>query len=275
MILNTRNPLAMRMGLEITGVGKQRSKTGITSPRTLPVYAVVYLADGWYDFRSPAISCRVSAGEAFILFPGIWHTYTPGEPPSLEYWFLFEGFIADRYRENGVFSPADPVFKVGTNNTIIALWEECLTLCKKQKPGFHAGLSRRATSVLQEIVASGRSNRADDSISGEIRAIIAAMKKHLRVMDFNFDGYCAQNNLSVQYTRRRFKRETGYTPGMYFAHMKIGIAKERIISGSDTVTSVARLLGFDDPYYFSRWFTKHASMSPTDYRAAFREWGKR
>ncbi|MEK6796141.1 MAG: AraC family transcriptional regulator [Spirochaetota bacterium] len=273
MYIHTRDPIAKKLGLEVTGVGKQRSTTGVAAPRTLPVYAVVYLTDGWYEFRSDAHDGgRVSAGDAFFLFPGIAHTYTPGAPPSLEYWFIFEGYILDRYRENGILSPAAPVFPVGKSDNIVSLWDECLTMDESRTQGFHVSLARRATAILQEVIAAGE-HRDESTAGNDIARIIHAMRSNVREMDFDFEGYCTRGKLSVQYTRRRFKRETGYTPGAYFAQIKLGTAKERLVTSDGTVVSIANALGFDDQYYFSRWFTKLTSLSPTDYRMAFRSFG--
>lgn len=274
MYIHTRDPLAKRLGLEVTGLGSQRSTTGVAVPRTLPVYALVYLTDGWYDFKSDAHpGGRVSAGDAFFLFPGIAHTYIPGAPSSREYWFLFEGHLLDRYRSNGLISPASPVFTVGTSDTITSRWEECLALDEVRSPGCHVSLARHATAIVQEIIAAGRCTEGSEH--SDIAFIIRSMEKNVRAMDFNFDGCCSRGKLSVQYTRRRFKRITGYTPGAYFAQLKLGIAKERLVSSGAAIASIANALGFDDPYYFSRWFSKLTSLSPTDYRAAFVSFGRK
>lgn len=73
--------------------------------------------------------------------------------------------------------------------------------------------------------------------------------------------------LSIDHCRRLFIKETGKTPSEYLTDKRINYAKllleTRLKDKSMNVKEIANLVGFDDPYYFSRVFKKATGKSPT------------
>ena len=63
-----------------------------------------------------------------------------------------------------------------------------------------------------------------------------------------------------------FKQHTGYTLKQYILRRRIGEAQDRLSCSSDSITQIAREVGFEDSAYFSRIFTKYVGMSPKFYR---------
>jgi AraC-like DNA-binding protein len=63
-----------------------------------------------------------------------------------------------------------------------------------------------------------------------------------------------------------FKRETGLTVIEYLTRVRVDAAR-RLLATSLRAAEVSRLVGFDDPYYFSRVFKKLAGKSPSEFRA--------
>ena len=63
-----------------------------------------------------------------------------------------------------------------------------------------------------------------------------------------------------------FKQKTGYAPIDYFIQMKMQRASQKLDLSNDSVKAIAIEMGFDDPYYFTRRFTKIIGVSPTKYR---------
>lgn len=64
-----------------------------------------------------------------------------------------------------------------------------------------------------------------------------------------------------------FRRATG--GGVLAHHTALRMARARqLLDGTDAlVGEVAREVGYDDAFYFSRHFRRHHGMSPSDYRA--------
>jgi len=64
---------------------------------------------------------------------------------------------------------------------------------------------------------------------------------------------------------RVFRNGTGMTVGEYLTKVRID-ASQKLLLTSLSVSAVARLVGFEDPYYFSRVFRKATGISPTEFR---------
>jgi YesN/AraC family two-component response regulator len=67
---------------------------------------------------------------------------------------------------------------------------------------------------------------------------------------------------------REFKSAFGVTFVEYLSHYRVAKAKRLLANPKISVTDVAAATGFGDPSYFTRVFRKHASASPSEYRAA-------
>lgn len=68
--------------------------------------------------------------------------------------------------------------------------------------------------------------------------------------------------LSQAQTYRKLKALTGKTPALFIRSIRLKKAKELLESGQFNVSQVAYNLGFSDPNYFSRVFSKEFGESP-------------
>jgi AraC family transcriptional regulator, arabinose operon regulatory protein len=71
---------------------------------------------------------------------------------------------------------------------------------------------------------------------------------------------------SPTYFTMLFSRETGYAPLSYFSHLKILKACESLDFSNLKIKEISFGLGYSDPYYFSKDFSKKMGLSPRQYR---------
>lgn len=72
---------------------------------------------------------------------------------------------------------------------------------------------------------------------------------------------------------RRVKKETGKTVQQIHEGIKMDWAKSLLSLGGLRVGEAAERLGYSDPFYFSRVFSKHSGMSPKRWQMRFRPSG--
>jgi len=73
--------------------------------------------------------------------------------------------------------------------------------------------------------------------------------------------------VSPQHLNRLFRRTLGVTALQYSTQLKMTHAAGLLDQTDQTVRAIARQVGYDDPYHFSRVFTRHHGVSPARWRA--------
>jgi len=94
---------------------------------------------------------------------------------------------------------------------------------------------------------------------------IEYMQNHLH-MPLTLEELASSINLSVSHYSSIFRKKTGYSPVVYFNHLKIQHACQYLQFTTLRINEIATKLGIEDPYYFSRMFTKIMGLSPIEYR---------
>ncbi|WP_407566451.1 AraC family transcriptional regulator [Streptomyces sp. 184] len=90
------------------------------------------------------------------------------------------------------------------------------------------------------------------------------------VAELSVRGCAASVGVSVGYLNEAVKRVTGLTPGHLIRQAQAREAKRLLAATDLSVRQVARLAGFTDPAYFSRFFRRETGSSPGDYRRGTR-----
>ena len=75
--------------------------------------------------------------------------------------------------------------------------------------------------------------------------------------------------MSVCWFIRCFKRYMGMTPLQYVTSIRITKAKDLLKNTAFTIQEVGRLVGYENPLYFSRIFKKQTGHSPSEYRKEY------
>ena len=94
---------------------------------------------------------------------------------------------------------------------------------------------------------------------------IEYMQQHLDV-SLTLEQMASSINLSVSHYSSIFRKKTGYSPVVYFNHLKIQHACQYLQFTTLRINEISSKLGIEDPYYFSRMFTKIMGISPQEYR---------
>ncbi len=80
----------------------------------------------------------------------------------------------------------------------------------------------------------------------------------------------AEVGLSPKYLSRRFKSETGLTVSEYLTRIRLSTAATLLLTDR-RVDEIARAVGYGDPLYFSKAFSRFHGLSPSRWRSAERD----
>ncbi|HJC25517.1 MAG TPA: AraC family transcriptional regulator [Candidatus Eisenbergiella merdavium] len=79
-----------------------------------------------------------------------------------------------------------------------------------------------------------------------------------------------QLHVSESTLSKRFRAETGMTPGAYLNRLVLDKACQLLLSEEESIAAVAERLGFSDQFYFTKYFRRQMNMTPSAYRKLMR-----
>lgn len=112
--------------------------------------------------------------------------------------------------------------------------------------------SRTSDDILEE---------QNPGISRAIQFMEQNMNKKLTL-----DEIADEAGYSPSYLTTIFRKKTGYSPLSYFSHLKITKACEYLDFSKLKIKEISFMMGYSDPYYFSKDFQKKIGLSPRKYR---------
>jgi AraC-like DNA-binding protein len=98
-----------------------------------------------------------------------------------------------------------------------------------------------------------------------VESSISFMQQHISNL-LSLEEIARSVNFSASHYSAIFRKKTGFAPIEYFNHLKIQRACQYLHFTDLRVKEIADKLGIEDPYYFSRLFTKLMGVSPNSYR---------
>ena len=80
------------------------------------------------------------------------------------------------------------------------------------------------------------------------------------------DSLAQRAHFDKSYLTARFKESLGTSPMRYVSHLRMERAKVLLATTDDSVTQIARTVGFSSVHYFSRFFKEKEGVAPIEYR---------
>lgn len=84
--------------------------------------------------------------------------------------------------------------------------------------------------------------------------------------EINIEQYAQSIHMSPCWFNRTFKATTGCTPTQYITDIRMKVAAQLLVTTHDSIKEIASLVGYDNPYYFSRIFRRATGVSPSSHR---------
>lgn len=129
----------------------------------------------------------------------------------------------------------------------------------KQQAGFFALLDRILDAVTADVPE-------DDGIGKGIRLLNEEWRQSVK-----FSTYARLCGMSESEFYRAFSAQTGSSPHAYRTSLRMTAAKTLLADSALTVGEIAKEVGYDDPYYFSRLFRSRTGISPRAYRKQYQQ----
>ena len=239
----------------------------------LPENFLFYCVDGhgWYKIADKRYD--VGPNECFILPQNTEHAYgSASDNPWSIYWMHFGGSLLPSFNAMPVIQKHFKPHAVRNSNDMEALFSK---IYKSLELGYSIDNLLFANMCLPHFLSFFIYNQkhfmvpATDKIDC-IDSAILFMQEHINE-NISLNDLSRRYNYSCSRFSSLFKQRTGYAPIDYFIQMKMQKASQHLDLTDKSVKDIALSMGFDDPYYFSKRFTKVMGLSPSKYRAVTKD----
>ncbi len=232
---------------------------------------IIYCVDGSGMLTAGERRAEVAAGDLILLPQGIGHDYaaSPCQPWSV-YWVHFRGDSSRTFLEHLGYREDRLLARVGVSPALLGAFNSLLSV---RKTGYSSRAFINAANQLRHLMtlfASETSrHEGEQQASLDLEALRTYMLENIH-QQLDLDSLAAVAHLSKYHFAVRYKALTGYPPIRHFLHLKIEYACQLLDSTELSIKAIAVELGYGDPLYFSRLFTKTMGISPRAYRSAAR-----
>jgi AraC-like DNA-binding protein len=255
--------------------------TRFLSPRHAHgVHEICWVIEGRCVLVFDARDRRLSADDVCLVRPGEVHQLRPAptlEPFETLWWHVtagginlsLAGFAGDRHVARGGFVPLDtsPV------PTLARIVQELEGNRPHRNLLVRTALLELAALMLRHVDEAAAQPSvpfiAERKGSWHVQRVVQYIEVH-HDADVSLRGLAQFAGLSPYYLTRLFARYTGRGVMTFLADVRHREALSLLRNTDLAVAEVARSVGYDDPYYFSRVFRTREGSAPLHYRQRFR-----
>ena len=97
--------------------------------------------------------------------------------------------------------------------------------------------------------------------------VMEIMENHYMDSEFGVQEFCDALGMSRSVASKHLNAEAGLPVGQFIRNYRLNMAKEMLSSksGNRNITEIAYAVGFNDPKYFTRCFTKMFGTNPSSW----------
>lgn len=143
-----------------------------------------------------------------------------------------------------------------------------------KKPfGFTFNIRNRINAIFLMIIKKWNEQGAlsNDDISGEMVSAINYAQNYIvsNYADVNEAELAKKCNMSYSYFSRSFKKVMGMSFNEYVNHIRINEAQRMLISGNNSISQIAEMLGFSSASHFIRTFKASNGITPNQFKQTY------
>ncbi len=230
-------------------------------------YLVWMVVDGKGFIREAGqAAVEMGPGDIAVLRPGVEQEYwSDSEAPWDIFWVHFDGSLCARLVEE-IRAFGGPTVHVGVDPKLRERFLEVVLMHEAGGVGLHPrvdcellGLLSQILQRLERLAATGSDVRLD---TGRVEAWI----QERLTQKITLEQMARHAHLSPAHFCRLFRAAYGESPMHYVIRLRMGRACHFLRETNSKVADIAQAVGYGDPYYFSRLFTKFVGVSPRQFR---------
>ena len=230
-------------------------------------YQLLYIAAGKLHLYENGKERMIPKGYMLLFRPGetqIYNLYASDKPET--YWVHFTGCDVDALLDYYEMPKDENVFFTGISPDYEWLFRQMIQELQLQRINYEDLLNmnlRHIFLMINRYLKEG--NELNSEVLNEIERATHYFNENYN-QTICIKEYAAARHMSDCWFNRIFKQVIKMTPMQYILSLRIKNAITLLDKTDYNISQVAAAVGYDNSLYFSRLFTKHIGISPTEYR---------
>lgn len=230
-------------------------------------YQILYIASGLGHFFIDGKEYIVPAGNMVFYQPGELNDYIYYSADKTEvFWIHFTGSAVKEILAHYEFPMENHIFFTGISSEFSSIFLQIIREIQGRKHYFEESISLK----LQELLVLIHRHRSSDNtivkdMAEEIQKAYAYFLENYN-KPISIEDYAHERYMSASWFSQNFKEIIGTTPLHFILSVRMSNAQQMLIGTKISIAEISRLVGYDNPLYFSRIFKRWTGESPSDYR---------
>lgn len=242
-----------------------------------PVITFVMDISGSCSYWIEGNTQNVQKGSILMINPGVYHEkQLRGNSTITEFHLAFDNINIKGLPPDHLVSPAAyALSELGEmQEEFDRCYEEAASEQQCRKLCFDLSLKSIAIRLIVLALRSHYTHVPNDSYDiifekTEQKHLVENLRNYLcdnYQRSISLEKIAGTMYLNSSYLSKIYKSEFGESPLSFLINLRLNKARELLEKGDESITSIAKSVGYDDQYYFSRLFKKYFGTSPANYR---------
>ena len=227
-------------------------------------YLLLYQHKGYISFKKEGKKVIGGPGSVILIKPNSYREYVflPAKE-NLRYYVYFKGVECENFLKQLGLEQEYHLYSPGILNSTLEYFDKIINAFSLHD--FDTDIFR-TTYLLRLLTAI--SKKISDSAKNNKNPLAPALEYIEK--EYSHDISIAECARLCKYSPanliRQFKKQFNLTPKEYLNRFRIEKAIYLLIECNMQVNDVAFSVGFNDPFYFSKFFKQQTGLSPTAYK---------
>ena len=156
-------------------------------------------------------------------------------------------------------------YRMGVDEYLLKPFDETLLLTRIQNILENRKRYQRKFTLDMDVdILNMEEESGDKKFLNQIMEVI---KENYKNSYFEVSDFCEAVGVSKSLLNKKLQNLIGQSAGQFIRNYRLNIARELILKNRETknmnIAEVAYEVGFNDPKYFTRCFTKHFNVTPS------------
>ncbi len=237
-------------------------------PRGRLDYQLLYIASGRVHFYFDGKPTIVEAGNMVLYRPKEEQRYYYyGTDQTKVYWVHFTGNnVKNILRKYGITDNTRIIYtgvSIEYKELFMSMIDE-LTLQRADYEEMLVNVFMRLLICLHRLILQ-KPRRTNHLNMNEMEQAAQYFQIHYN-KNINIKEYAISHNMSISWFIQSFRKYASTTPAQYIQTLRISNSKMLLETTDYNITEIAKLVGYENPLYFSRLFRKQCGKSPSQFR---------